>query len=171
MLIFVKPARQSAQPAGQHHLLRIHSLLDPKEHHSAIRAAREQDGRSVQSRHPRFVPPHLSPLAVRVHATSQERTKIRSTSSRSSPLPELVCPLPITLAPLPFLTIPADDDGSGTTTLVTILTSLLRESFVPSVHTLEFHFYSAEEGGCLGSGDISRTYVSEGKIVRGMMHM
>nr|AGJ83951.1 aminopeptidase [Glaciozyma antarctica] len=73
---------------------------------------------------------------------------------------------------LPFLPAPgADDDGSGTTTLITILTSLLRESFVPSVHALEFHFYSAEEGGCLGSGDISRAYVSEGKIVRGMMHM
>lgn len=49
---------------------------------------------------------------------------------------------------LPFLAAPgADDDGSGTTTSIAAFTSLVNASFVPSTNPVEFHFYSAEEGG------------------------
>lgn len=45
------------------------------------------------------------------------------------------------------LTTRADDDGSGTTVLLTILGSLLAEGYSANKDTaVEFHFYSAEEG-------------------------
>lgn len=163
-----KPARQVAQPQGQHHVRRVHSLLDPEEHHRTIRAAREQDGGSFQGRHPRYVIPLLAsepsshPPSAGAHQDSVNQMPwLPAPGAGTSHSPTL----------LAVANLVADDDGSGTTTLIQIFTSLLRESFVPSVHPLEFHFYSAEEGGCLGSGDISRAYVREGKTVRGMMHM
>ncbi|GAA5971897.1 hypothetical protein JCM21900_000645 [Sporobolomyces salmonicolor] len=73
---------------------------------------------------------------------------------------------------LPFLRAPgADDDGSGTVTLVSVFSALLARGYAPTTNPLEFHFYSAEEGGLLGSGEIARSYAREGRSVRGMFHM
>lgn len=73
---------------------------------------------------------------------------------------------------LPFLSAPgADDDGSGSVTLVTVFTALLKEGFAPTSSGLEIHFYSAEEGGLLGSGEVSRAYATAGKSIRSMFHM
>ncbi|GAA5968669.1 hypothetical protein JCM11641_007719 [Rhodosporidiobolus odoratus] len=73
---------------------------------------------------------------------------------------------------LPFLRAPgADDDGSGTTALMQTFIALLTSRWEPKEHALEFHFYSAEEGGLLGSGEVARAYKEEGRKVRGMYHM
>ena len=71
----------------------------------------------------------------------------------------------------PFLPAPgADDDGSGTTSNLEALKSLAAANFTPSV-PVEFHFYSAEEGGLLGSQAIAKEYEDNGVKVLGMMHM
>lgn len=44
----------------------------------------------------------------------------------------------------------ADDDGSGTVTILEVLRALSAGNFQPK-KSLEFHWYSAEEGGLLGS--------------------
>lgn len=73
---------------------------------------------------------------------------------------------------LPFLPAPgAGDDGSGTTTLVAAFTSLVNAAFVPSTHPVEFHFYSAEEGGLLGSQAIAQDYARRSIAVRSMLQM
>lgn len=77
---------------------------------------------------------------------SQALTKTRQTSCRSSLL--LGCALnKYDVGRKLTRFSQADDDGSGTTTSVTAFASLVNASFVPSTHPVEFHFYSAEEGG------------------------
>ncbi|ONH65423.1 Leucine aminopeptidase 1 [Cyberlindnera fabianii] len=56
----------------------------------------------------------------------------------------------------------ADDDGSGVTTNLEALRILLSNGFAPE-NTVEFHFYSAEEGGLLGSLDIFNWYKKQQK--------
>lgn len=58
----------------------------------------------------------------------------------------------------------ADDDGSGVTTNLEALRILVESGFEPD-NTVEFHFYSAEEGGLLGSLDIFTDYKSKGAKV------
>ncbi|KAK4049465.1 hypothetical protein OIO90_005416 [Microbotryomycetes sp. JL221] len=71
---------------------------------------------------------------------------------------------------LPWFAAPgADDDGSGTTTLVTTLRALIEFGFKPSDHAVEIHFYSAEEGGLLGSQAVAQSYAQQGKQVLGML--
>ncbi|GAA5915725.1 hypothetical protein JCM6882_004128, partial [Rhodosporidiobolus microsporus] len=73
---------------------------------------------------------------------------------------------------LPFLRAPgADDDGSGTTALVQAFTAMLKSGGGPTTHPVEFHLYSAEEGGLLGSGEVARSYMGEGKQIRAMYHV
>ncbi|KAK7461086.1 hypothetical protein VKT23_009015 [Stygiomarasmius scandens] len=68
----------------------------------------------------------------------------------------------------PLYTAPgADDDGSGTVTILEALRSLLAAKYVPK-SPLEFQFYAAEEGGLLGSQVIAAEYVKQGREVRGM---
>lgn len=66
----------------------------------------------------------------------------------------------------------ADDDGSGTVTILEVLRLLLGEyeakTFKP-YNTLEFHFFSAEEGGLLGSIDVFSNYSSYDEVVVGML--
>ncbi|CUM67443.1 uncharacterized protein PRCAT00005139001 [Priceomyces carsonii] len=66
----------------------------------------------------------------------------------------------------------ADDDGSGTVTLLESLRLIVEEyvagRFVPK-NTLEFHFYSAEEGGLLGSLDVFTSYSANNEVVLGML--
>lgn len=73
---------------------------------------------------------------------------------------------------LPFLRAPgADDDGAGVGVLVSVFTALLRSGYTPRSSALELHFYSAEEGGLLGSGEVSKAYVDRGAAIRSVYHM
>jgi len=58
----------------------------------------------------------------------------------------------------PFMPAPgADDDGSGTVTILEAYRVLLSVGFEP-VNDIEFHWYSAEEGGLLGSQAVAKEY-------------
>ncbi|WVR00253.1 hypothetical protein IAU59_007396 [Kwoniella sp. CBS 9459] len=71
----------------------------------------------------------------------------------------------------PFLPAPgADDDGSGTTSSLEAFRALVHANFTPS-HPVEFHYYSAEEGGLLGSQAIAKAYEDQGVKVLAMIQM
>ncbi|KAJ4472299.1 peptidase [Lentinula aciculospora] len=60
----------------------------------------------------------------------------------------------------PFLPAPgADDDGSGSVTILESYRALLAADYRPS-RTIEFHWYSAEEGGLLGSQAVAQEYAA-----------
>jgi len=66
----------------------------------------------------------------------------------------------------------ADDDGSGTMTILEVLRVLLSSKDVlegKAENTIEFHWYSAEEGGLLGSQALFSHYEKEGKDVKAML--
>lgn len=66
----------------------------------------------------------------------------------------------------------ADDDGSGTVTILEALRILLRSEDVvqgKSENTVEFHWYSAEEGGLLGSQAVFKHYAETGRVVKAML--
>jgi len=66
----------------------------------------------------------------------------------------------------------ADDDGSGTVTIFEALRVLLTDEDTISgkaPNTIEFHWYSAEEGGLLGSQAIFQAYEKEGRDVKAML--
>ncbi|CAO3627656.1 unnamed protein product [Cunninghamella blakesleeana] len=62
----------------------------------------------------------------------------------------------------------ADDDGSGTVTILEAFRSLVENNFKPE-RPVEFHWYSAEEAGLLGSQDIAEEYTSKGVEVIAML--
>jgi leucyl aminopeptidase len=63
----------------------------------------------------------------------------------------------------------ADDNASGTVTILESLRVLVEGGFTPE-NTLEFHWYGGEEGGLLGSADIFASYAAEGKSVIGFLN-
>lgn len=66
----------------------------------------------------------------------------------------------------------ADDDGSGTVTIMEVFRALLADQDVVagrSPNTIEFHWYSAEEGGLLGSQAIFQSYEKAGRDVKAML--
>ncbi|KAI9799363.1 MAG: Leucine aminopeptidase 1 [Piccolia ochrophora] len=66
----------------------------------------------------------------------------------------------------------ADDDGSGTVTILEAFRALLQSPNVThsdSENTIEFHWYSAEEGGLLGSQAIFQSYEQSHRSVKGML--
>ncbi|KAK5197235.1 Leucine aminopeptidase 1 [Exophiala xenobiotica] len=66
----------------------------------------------------------------------------------------------------------ADDDGSGTVTILEALTALLQSQDIikgKAENTIEFHWYSAEEGGLLGSQAIFKSYHESEKSVKAMI--
>ena len=66
----------------------------------------------------------------------------------------------------------ADDDGSGSVTILEALRVLLNSSDVAhgeAPNTVEFHWYSAEEGGLLGSQAIFSAYEKRGREVKAML--
>lgn len=66
----------------------------------------------------------------------------------------------------------ADDDGSGTVTILEALrVLLLSEDIVKNKgeNTIEFHWYSAEEGGLLGSQAIFTEYEKIGRDIKAML--
>lgn len=58
----------------------------------------------------------------------------------------------------------ADDDASGSATVFSAFTSLVRSGFVPD-RTVEFHAYAAEEAGLLGSAAVAALYRRENRNV------
>ncbi|KAH9993263.1 peptidase [Russula vinacea] len=69
---------------------------------------------------------------------------------------------------LPFLAAPgADDDGSGSVTILEAYRALILSDFRP-VRPVEFHWYSAEEGGLLGSQAVAKDYEARGVKVIAM---
>ncbi|KAF7728736.1 Leucine aminopeptidase 1 [Apophysomyces ossiformis] len=62
----------------------------------------------------------------------------------------------------------ADDDGSGTVTIFEAFRSLVDNGFKPE-RPVEFHWYSAEEGGLLGSQAVAKEYKRQGKHVVAML--
>ncbi|RPA87780.1 Zn-dependent exopeptidase [Ascobolus immersus RN42] len=71
-----------------------------------------------------------------------------------------------------FLAAPgADDDGSGTVTILESFRAITNSDLMKDglENTLEFHWYSAEEGGLLGSQDIFRSYERDGREVVAML--
>ncbi|KAL9091544.1 MAG: hypothetical protein Q9159_001404 [Coniocarpon cinnabarinum] len=66
----------------------------------------------------------------------------------------------------------ADDDGSGTVTILEALRVLLKNQDVvegKAENAIEFHWYSAEEGGLLGSRAIFKEYERQGRDVKAML--
>jgi leucyl aminopeptidase len=66
----------------------------------------------------------------------------------------------------------ADDDGSGTVTIIEALRVLLTDDDVikgKALNTIEFHWYSAEEGGLLGSQAIFQSYERTGRDIKAML--
>ncbi|KAK1749518.1 leucine aminopeptidase 1 [Echria macrotheca] len=66
----------------------------------------------------------------------------------------------------------ADDDGSGTVTILESFRVILQsEDVVKGNHenTIEFHWYSAEEGGLLGSQAIFSSYEKAGRDIKAML--
>ncbi|KAN0132113.1 hypothetical protein V8E53_010150 [Lactarius tabidus] len=68
----------------------------------------------------------------------------------------------------PFLPAPgADDDGSGSVTILEAYRALIVSDFRPK-ENVEFHWYSAEEGGLLGSQAVAKDYEKNGVNVIAM---
>lgn len=66
----------------------------------------------------------------------------------------------------------ADDNGSGTTTnleALRLIASYIERTGKPFKNTVEFHFYSAEEGGLLGSLDVFTKYSEMNEKVVAML--
>ncbi|EGG06276.1 aminopeptidase [Melampsora larici-populina 98AG31] len=73
---------------------------------------------------------------------------------------------------LPFLAAPgADDDGSGTTSILEAFSVLLSHAWSPKPNkgAVEFMWFSAEEGGLLGSQDITKAYYTQERNLSGMV--
>jgi len=64
----------------------------------------------------------------------------------------------------------ADDDASGTSTVLEVFRVLSQAQYKPN-RTVEFHCYSAEEGGLKGSQAIAQTYYDLDIIVEAMMQL
>jgi leucyl aminopeptidase len=64
----------------------------------------------------------------------------------------------------------ADDNGTGTVNLIEVFRALVAAGFSPT-RPVEFHFYSGEEAGLLGSQAIAANYKSAGKSIYAMMNL
>ncbi|KAK6335255.1 Leucine aminopeptidase 1 [Orbilia javanica] len=67
----------------------------------------------------------------------------------------------------------ADDNGSGSMTILETLRALLSDPLVAagqSPNTIEFHWYAGEEAGLLGSQAIFAAYKREGRQVKAMLN-
>ncbi|KAG7094064.1 hypothetical protein E1B28_007684 [Marasmius oreades] len=64
----------------------------------------------------------------------------------------------------------ADDDGTGTVNLIEILRALVASGYKPST-PLEFHWYSGEEAGLLGSQAIATSYANSRVNVKAFIQL
>lgn len=70
----------------------------------------------------------------------------------------------------PLLPAPgADDDCSGTVSILEAFRVLAESGFVPTNGPVEFHWYAAEEGGLLGSQAVARYKKESGAKIGAMM--
>lgn len=70
----------------------------------------------------------------------------------------------------PLLPAPgADDDGSGSITILEAFRVLAESGYIPYGGPVEFHWYAAEEAGNLGSGAIAAYKKKEGATIGAMM--
>ncbi|KKY32732.1 putative peptidase family m28 [Diaporthe ampelina] len=70
----------------------------------------------------------------------------------------------------PLLPAPgADDDGSGTVSILEAFRILATTGYIPKEGPVEFHWYAAEEGGLLGSQAIAAYKKKEGANIGAMM--
>jgi leucyl aminopeptidase len=70
----------------------------------------------------------------------------------------------------PLLPSPgADDDCSGTVSILEAFRVLATSGFIPENGPVEFHWYAAEEGGLLGSQAIARYKKESGARIGAMM--
>lgn len=70
----------------------------------------------------------------------------------------------------PLLRAPgADDDGSGTVSILEAFRILSSSGYIPKEGPVEFHWYAAEEGGLLGSQAIAAYKKKEGAKIGAMM--
>lgn len=70
----------------------------------------------------------------------------------------------------PLLPAPgADDDGSGSTSILEAFRILALNGYVPLNGPVEFHWYAAEEGGLLGSQAIARYKKESGASIGAML--
>ncbi|PVU90302.1 hypothetical protein BB559_004697 [Furculomyces boomerangus] len=63
----------------------------------------------------------------------------------------------------------ADDNGSGTVTILDAFRVLVQTGFAPR-RTVEFHWYAGEEGGLLGSQDVAKKYLLDNINMIGQLH-
>ncbi|PNP46782.1 hypothetical protein TGAMA5MH_01734 [Trichoderma gamsii] len=64
------------------------------------------------------------------------------------------------------------EDGSGAVTIMEVFSTLLNDKDVVrglAQNTVEFHWYGGESAGLLGSQEIFRSYVENGRRVKGMI--
>ncbi|KAI9597956.1 aminopeptidase [Syncephalis fuscata] len=64
----------------------------------------------------------------------------------------------------------ADDDGSGTVSILEAFRAIVDSGFKPK-RPIEFHWYAGEEAGLLGSQDVAASYQRAGRKVAGMLQM
>lgn len=70
----------------------------------------------------------------------------------------------------PLLPSPgADDDCSGTVSILEAFRVLAESGFIPVNGPVEFHWYAAEEGGLLGSQAVARYKKESGARIGAMM--
>ncbi|PYH97635.1 Zn-dependent exopeptidase [Aspergillus ellipticus CBS 707.79] len=70
----------------------------------------------------------------------------------------------------PLLPAPgADDDCSGTVSILEAFRTLAMNGFTPKNGPVEFHWYAAEEGGLLGSQAVARYKKEQGATIGAMM--
>lgn len=70
----------------------------------------------------------------------------------------------------PLLPAPgADDDGSGSVSILEAFRVLATSGYIPKEGPVEFHWYAAEEGGLLGSQPIAAYKKKEGANIGAMM--
>lgn len=101
----------------------------------------------------------------------------RQTPNNSFPLPPFNPPTIVLGAHqdsanylFPLLPAPgADDDGSGTITILEAFRALVERGFRPRDKVVEFHWYAAEEAGLLGSLDVVDLMVGRNVTVDAML--
>lgn len=70
----------------------------------------------------------------------------------------------------PLLPAPgADDDGSGTVSILETFRVLAESGYIPLNGPVEFHWYAAEEAGLLGSQDVARFKAESGARISALL--
>ena len=72
----------------------------------------------------------------------------------------------------PLLPAPgADDDASGTVTLLEAFRVLVNRGFIPEKNPVEFHWYAGEETGLLGSLDVAQWNKDSNNLVGSVLDL